>query len=227
MGTKSKYTEEELLILKNNVNDIDLLVKLLPDRSIDSIFQKRRRLGIYTDRVVELKSIYGEKWKGKNFENKRCCRCKEFKPKESFCERKDRVKIDGSFQRKTICIKCDNAATVKMRNSSFKMFLAYLFSNTKNDCRKKRGYALDIDVDFLFDLYENQNGVCPLTGIKMTYVSGKGRTYSNISIDRIDNSIGYVKGNVRLVCLWANTAKNDLSNEHFVNLCKMVSSHAV
>ena len=59
-------------------------------------------------------------------------------------------------------------------------------------------------------------------------ILGKGKVYTNASIDRIDPSLSYTKENVQLVCLAANVAKNDLSSDMFVFLCQaIVNQHGI
>ena len=45
---------------------------------------------------------------------------------------------------------------------------------------------------------------------------------TNCSIDRIDSKVGYIVGNVQLVCRAANVAKSDLGADEFVKLCRAV-----
>jgi hypothetical protein len=56
----------------------------------------------------------------------------------------------------------------------------------------------------------------------MTYIAGHGRIPTNISIDRIDSSKGYIRGNVQFVCDVANRMKQDLDQGNFVGWCKLV-----
>jgi hypothetical protein len=56
----------------------------------------------------------------------------------------------------------------------------------------------------------------------MTMILGEGVVNTNASIDRIDSSKGYVVDNIQFVCRIANTAKSDLSQEDFINLCKTI-----
>lgn len=44
-----------------------------------------------------------------------------------------------------------------------------------------------------------------------------------ISVDRIDSRLGYVQGNVQLICWQVNIAKHDLSSEDFLKLCRSVA----
>lgn len=54
---------------------------------------------------------------------------------------------------------------------------------------------------------------CPLLGYELNYSAGKGQDYSNASLDRIDPTKGYVKGNVRVVSYRANLLKNNATVE--------------
>jgi hypothetical protein len=56
----------------------------------------------------------------------------------------------------------------------------------------------------------------------MTYIAGQGRVGTNISIDRIDSSVGYVRGNVQFVCDVVNRMKQDLSQTDLFVWCKRI-----
>ena len=43
------------------------------------------------------------------------------------------------------------------------------------------------------------------------------RSPFNMSIDRIDSKLGYVKGNIQLICVWMQTAKLDYDIDDFKN----------
>lgn len=65
----------------------------------------------------------------------------------------------------------------------------------------------------LFDLQEcdvSIPDVCPLLGTPFSFHLGKPTPYSP-SLDRIVPELGYTKGNVMVVSMRANVAKNDLS----------------
>lgn len=75
----------------------------------------------------------------------------------------------------------------------------------------KRRYEFDLDAYFLFSLFDEQDGRCAVSGIEMERPQAAAfRTDQPfmISVDRIDNSKGYTRGNVRLVCLIVNLAMN-------------------
>lgn len=59
------------------------------------------------------------------------------------------------------------------------------------------------------------NDVCPVLGIPITIERDKGRggDANSPSLDRIDNSQGYVKGNIRIISNRANKLKNSMTKE--------------
>lgn len=83
---------------------------------------------------------------------------------------------------------------------------------------KKRA-EVTIDVEYLLNLFEEQQGLCALSGVKMTWATGKIEPTS-ISIDRIDNSKGYVAGNVRLVCTVINAFKSTQTDDELYEFAK-------
>lgn len=94
----------------------------------------------------------------------------------------------------------------------------------------KRNLLSDIDIEYLADLWNKQNGECPFTKQKLTL-----RTHYNYkeirisptiaSLDRIDSNKGYIKGNVRFVCLIYNYAKNIFSDQDVINFCHLVTEN--
>lgn len=83
-----------------------------------------------------------------------------------------------------------------------------LYSEFKRRFRVKKGNAkrdgLPFDIEFNDVVW---NMVCPITGIQLNYFTNKGP--SAPSFDRIDNNLGYVKGNVWIISRNANSSKKD------------------
>jgi hypothetical protein len=102
------------------------------------------------------------------------------------------------------------------RTHSVKSYLSYLYNKAKvrRDC--------EISLNDLVELWEQQKGLCALTGWGMTKTLGQGVVATNASIDRINSSQPYTKDNVQLVCRAANVAKSDLTQQHFIRLCLSV-----
>ena len=74
----------------------------------------------------------------------------------------------------------------------------------------------DLSIEFLMSLFSKQKGRCAVTGVHLTHLRGKGRVSTNVSIDRIDSSVGYLKSNVRLVCSIVNRMKMEHSDSEFL-----------
>lgn len=62
---------------------------------------------------------------------------------------------------------------------------------------------------------------CPILGVRI--IQGTKGNYDNTpSIDRIDNSKGYVKGNVQIISNKANTMKNSATQEELIMFAKWI-----
>ena len=105
------------------------------------------------------------------------------------------------------------------RSSSPKNFISGILNHAT---KRKQHLIFDIDLMYLLQLYENQKGCCALSGVQMTYIAGNGKVNTNISIDRIDSSKGYSKGNVQFVCDIVNRMKQDLSEIDLLIWCKHI-----
>tara|TARA_Y100000310_G_C20283893_1_gene623895 strand:- start:33 stop:572 length:540 start_codon:yes stop_codon:yes gene_type:complete len=96
---------------------------------------------------------------------------------------------------------------------------------------KRREYLKgksNIDLEYLKQLWEEQSGICPFTEWKLTLPAGssvrKDKTVYRASLDRIDNSKGYIKGNLRYVSIMANYCRNEFSDEEVKLFCEAVTS---
>jgi hypothetical protein len=96
------------------------------------------------------------------------------------------------------------------RNISNRLF------NAARARARKFGHDFDITLD---DVIIPE--VCPLLEIPLFVAEGRGSVKSNsASLDRIDSSKGYVKGNVWVISFKANTMKSDSTVEEFLLMAK-------
>lgn len=65
---------------------------------------------------------------------------------------------------------------------------------------------------------------CPVLDIELRFEK-KARTGNSPSIDRIDNTKGYVKGNTRIISWRANRLKQDATLEEIVRTALYVATH--
>jgi hypothetical protein len=87
----------------------------------------------------------------------------------------------------------------------------------------KKSERRHLTQDILIDLYKEQNGLCALSGVEMTYLCGVGKVDTNISLDKIDPQKGYVVGNLQLVCHRVNIMKFDKSKDDLLGWCKKIA----
>lgn len=93
---------------------------------------------------------------------------------------------------------------------------------------KERNHTYNVDCSYLKQIWEQQNGICPITNRKLEL---RTHSYTNMkhpysaSLDRIDNTKGYVKDNVRFVSLIFNYARNTFSDNEVIDFCKAVIEH--
>jgi hypothetical protein len=59
---------------------------------------------------------------------------------------------------------------------------------------------------------------CPYLGIELKYLGGD----SSPSLDRIDSSKGYIKGNVQVISTKANTMKSNASKDELITFSKAI-----
>ena len=93
----------------------------------------------------------------------------------------------------------------------------------------KSGLPFEITSSDICALMDIQRGRCAVSGLKFadddTCVSPR-RPFVP-SIDRIDNSRGYLPTNIRLTCAIVNTAMSDWHQKAFVKMCAAVVAHSV
>ena len=63
---------------------------------------------------------------------------------------------------------------------------------------------------------------CKYLNIPLTNTQGEGAVWSNYSIDRIDPSKGYVKGNVEIISRKANIMKSTATQEELITFAKNI-----
>lgn len=99
-----------------------------------------------------------------------------------------------------------------------------LLSTIKRSARD-RGHIYAVTSEYLWGLYEAQDGLCALSGLPITFKNLNVGTEQTASLDRIDSNEGYVEGNVQWVHKTINLMKNTLPQPEFINFCNSVSKH--
>lgn len=64
---------------------------------------------------------------------------------------------------------------------------------------------------------------CPYLEIELSNLTGQGRHWSNPSLDRIDPTKGYTKGNIQVVSDLANRMKSNASTEQLLTFARNIT----
>ena len=92
----------------------------------------------------------------------------------------------------------------------------------------KREKDFDLTLQDLKDQWDLQKGICPYTNFQLLlFIPKNNHPYHlKASVDRIDNSKGYIKGNIEFISLPINYLKSDqLSKEETFKLLTNISSN--
>lgn len=103
-------------------------------------------------------------------------------------------------------------------------------------CAKQRNidWSEELTVEYLWELFLKQNKKCALSGVDISLRKDQHTPINNInhnldyavftaSLDRIDSSKSYEKGNVQWVHRNINIMKNSFSQKYFIEMCNLVS----
>ncbi len=94
--------------------------------------------------------------------------------------------------------------------------------------RCKDRLSCTITASELTAIFESQDGRCALTGLALVWGAEVGSSKegnlhpATLSLDRIDQSLGYEAGNVRLVGFQANAARSMWSDDQLCAFCEAV-----
>jgi hypothetical protein len=86
---------------------------------------------------------------------------------------------------------------------------------------EQRRLSFNVDLEFLWDLYECQKRKCAITGAPILFSSDLGKTTA--SLDRVDSKKGYEQDNVKWVHKNINRMKMGFDEKYFIEMCKRVS----
>lgn len=84
---------------------------------------------------------------------------------------------------------------------------------------EKRDYAFEVSIEYLWNLFQEQNQICAITGDYIPNIK-------EASLDRIDPSRGYIEGNVQWVTQQANLSKHVMTMEQLYEFCRKVLNYA-
>lgn len=133
-----------------------------------------------------------------------CSECNHTKNKEKYY-------FDGARKKYfSFCKECFKQRRLKSFNKSIKNYIRSIVTKRKARAKQKN-VLFDIDVDFVYNIFQKQQGRCFYTDRQMEYERGKGVNRNGLSIDKVNPELGYVQGNVICCTVQANSVKNDVN----------------
>ena len=79
-----------------------------------------------------------------------------------------------------------------------------------------------ITAEYLKEVWEQQQGICPLTDCPMDLETRSSPL--SASVDRIDNDKPYIAGNIRFISLMGNLARNKWDDAAVIGWCNLVAA---
>ena len=166
---------------------------------------------------------------------------------KEFLKPQSEITRNSKLGRKNYCCReCSAEGVRKTRNNlphkpASKKMLDHLKSisyNHRDDytpfryslrCAKRRFKDVDITLEDLKEIWEAQQGVCPYTGFKLILPENSNVNeidfFHRASLDRIDSSRGYVKGNIQFISTPINLMKQTQSDESVKQFLKEISDY--
>lgn len=93
-----------------------------------------------------------------------------------------------------------------------------------NGRKGRKSLELNITINDAWDLFLKQNRKCALSGIDL-YFGKRNIDNTTASLDRINSSKGYIKGNIQWVHKDINYMKRIYSNQYFIDMCKLIAEN--
>lgn len=162
--------------------------------------------------------------------NKKCYKCEIIKPISEFTidnKKKDRLKI--------YCRSCCNDQywenteyyrTLRrnryIKNKEKERLSQEIYMGTlwgRYIGWKTRAKSRKINFNIEYEYIEKLPMICAYTGVELTC---KKNFPNTISLDRIDNIKGYIRGNVVLCCSIINYMKQEMKKRDFIEWCRKV-----
>lgn len=157
---------------------------------------------------------YSRQWKKDNPERARATRRKWRKANRerlnADLRRRHKVKPPSKEQ---LARQEEHRREKHVRNPARRMWVA---ARTRS---KRKG--MDFDISFADISVPN---FCPVLGLRLEHAKG-APTASSPSLDRIDNSKGYVRGNIRVISRRANFLKNNATVDELRAVLNYVEAH--
>jgi len=166
-------------------------------------------------------------------DDKKCSKCKltkdifNFHWKSSYYKGKEKERIQAE------CGECREKQRHAKYSASPEIFLLRAYQMIKQRSARRIRGRKPVTITFkdfmeAWAAQKKKHGlICPISDQEMTYQQGLGNLETNISIDRIDSSKDYIKGNIQFICRRVNTMKHNESLDSLIFWSRAITEHHV
>jgi len=139
------------------------------------------------------------------------------------CGKEKKVRGDHLLNSETKSCGCNNRGCGNGNWRGFGEIGGWIWNGYRRSA-KKRQLSFEIKIKYGWELFLKQNRKCALSGVDLYFSPNTSNRHgTNASLDRIDSNKGYTIGNVQWVTKKINMAKQDISQNEFIEMCKLVS----
>lgn len=135
--------------------------------------------------------------------------------RKNYCSRKCSAQVNGKYAMEMALKKRLELGITGIRTTDeFSPFREYY-----RRCKRRRKLG-NLTLQDIKEQWEYQKGICPYTDIKLEFKTND--KFKLASLDRIDSSNLYEKGNIEFVSMPINLMKNTMSVEETIEFCKII-----
>lgn len=114
-----------------------------------------------------------------------------------------------------------NSGSKNANWSGYRGLSGSVWNRIKNGTRT-RSLEFKITKKYCWELFLSQDKRCALTNLPIDLAM-----HSTASLDRINSSIGYIKGNVQWVHKDINRMKNSFDQDYFIKMCHLIVDNSL
>jgi len=103
---------------------------------------------------------------------------------------------------------------------------SHIIRSANGNKGRRTKLEIDITLEYCWKLFILQNRKCKLSGLELFFPKRHNDKSYTASLDRIDSSKGYIKGNVQWVHKDINIMKNKFNQNYFIQMCKNITKTA-
>jgi hypothetical protein len=152
------------------------------------------------------------------YSNKACYKCKLEKPIELYYKGSNTK--DGLHSWCKDCCNIGNKKSIIKKYSTFEGRIpTFLYTCKTSAIKRKQEFSLT--ADDLRAMWKEQDGICCYSGLPMKL---EPNTLFSVSVERVNNSVGYTPDNTVLICKGVNSMKSSMTGEEFYTFCSSITN---